>query len=79
MTAPLTVTSAEPGAAAVPICLNHSGPYLAMRATCASVSTFRTSVGRRWAPRVAGRGGTNVGRAAPPFSALISAVSWPAR
>ena len=46
-TAPLIVTSAEPGAACVPTEQNQSGPYRAIRARCASVSTLLTSVGGR--------------------------------
>ncbi len=69
------VSSAEPGAACVPTELNQSGPYLAIRARCASVSTLFTSVGRPPTPRANGRGGTNTGSAEPPLRKFTSADS----
>ena len=56
-----------------------AGPWRAISAMCASVSTFWISVGRRRTPRSVGRGGMNVGRGGPPLSCETSAVSWPVR
>jgi hypothetical protein len=70
------VTSADPGASAVPMARNQSGPLWTISAIAASVSTFWTRVGRRRTPRWSGLGGTNSGRPPVPFSRLTSAVSW---
>ena len=68
-----------PGSSAVPMARNQRGPYRAIRARWASVSTFCTSVGAPPTPRSDTRGGTNVGTAGPPLSRFTSADSWPAR
>ena len=57
---------------------NHDAPKRATSARCASVSTFRTSVGAPSTPLSYGRGGVNVGSAGPPFRNWTSAVSSPA-
>ena len=73
------VVSMEPGSAAVPTARNQRGPYRAMSARWASVSTFCTRVGAPPRPRSLTRGGWNVGSAGPPPSRFTTAVSWPAR
>ena len=69
----------EPGSSAVPTLRNQSGPYRAISARCASVSTFCTSVGRPTTPRSKTRGGLNRGIAGSPLTRLASADSSPAR
>ena len=78
VTAPLSETRMDPGSSVVPSSRNHSGPKRAIRARCASVSAFCTSVGAPPTPRSKGRGGVNVGFAGPPFRKRTSAVSSPA-
>ena len=68
-----------PGSSAVPMARNQRGPYRAIRARWASVSTFCTRVGAPPTPRSDTRGGTKAGTAGPPLSRLTSADSWPAR
>ena len=53
-TAPPSVTSIEPGSSSLPSSRNQSGPWRAMSAMLASVSTFWTSVGRPRTPRSIG-------------------------
>ena len=50
-----------PDRSAVPALRHQCAPKRAMSATCASVSTLSTSVGRRSTPRSNGRGGVNSG------------------
>ncbi len=57
----------------------HAAPYLAASATCASVSTFWTSVGRPPTPRWKTRGGVERGSPGPPSSRSTTADSSPAR
>ena len=68
-----------PGSASVPAARNQRGPYRAISARWARVSTFCTRVGAPPRPRSLTRGGWNVGSAGPPPSRFTSAVSWPAR
>ena len=54
-----TVTSSVPGSARVPTARNQGGPYRAISARCASVSTFCTRVGAPPWSRSVARGGMN--------------------
>ena len=68
-----------PGSSGVPAARNQAGPYRAIRAMWASVSTLWTSVGRPTTPRSNTRGGLNRGMAGCPLIRLASADSSPAR
>ena len=74
-----SVHSMLPGSSGVPSPRNQPGPYRAISARWASVSTFWTSVGRPSTPRSNTRGGVNCGTAGPPLTRLASADSSPAR
>jgi hypothetical protein len=54
--APDSVTSVDPRSRSVPSCRNQPGPWRAISARCASVSTFCMSVGGLRTPRSNGRG-----------------------
>ena len=68
--APQTVTSADPGADAVPTQRNQLAPQRLISARLARVSTLLTRVGRPRTPRSNGRGGVNPGKAGPPLRYL---------
>ncbi len=59
----------------MPTAPNQSGPYRAISAMCANVSTLLTSVGWPATPRSNGRGGTYSGTAGPPLRKFTRADS----
>src|SRR5436305_1319096 len=77
-TAPAAVSSTVPAAPRRPADRYHSAPYLAMRAICASVSTFWTRVGAPSTPATCGRGGFEVGVLIDELTKFTTALDSPA-